>query len=50
MTASASGIFASSKQRPRLQIFVTSLTAIYSFVIGSIFLFGVSDKLPALVR
>jgi high-affinity nickel-transport protein len=50
MTASASGIFASSKHRPRLQIFVTSLTAIYSFVIGSIFLFGVSDKLPALMR
>lgn len=50
MTASASGIFASSKHRPRLQAFVTSLTAVYSFVLGSIFLFGMSDKLPALVR
>jgi high-affinity nickel-transport protein len=50
MTASASGIFASSKHRPRLQLFVTSLTAVYSLVIGSIFLFGISDKLPALVR
>lgn len=50
MTASASGIFASSKHRPRLQMFVTSLTAAYSFVIGTIFLFGMSDKLPALVR
>ncbi|QNI35967.1 hypothetical protein [Edaphobacter albus] len=50
MTASASGIFASSKQRPWLQTFVTSLTAVYSFVLGSIFLFGMSDKLPALVR
>lgn len=50
MTASASGIFASSKRRPRLQTFVTSLTALYSFVLGSIFLFGMSDKLPALVR
>jgi high-affinity nickel-transport protein len=50
MTASASGIFASSKHRPKLQMFVTSLTAAYSFVIGAIFLFGISDKLPALVR
>jgi high-affinity nickel-transport protein len=29
---------------------ITSLTAAYSFVIGAIFLFGMSDKLPALVR
>jgi len=50
MTASASGIFASSTRRPRLQTFITSLTAVYSFVIGTIFLLGVSDKLPALVR
>jgi len=50
MTASASGIFASSKHRPRLQMFVTSLTAAYSFVIGSIFLFGISDKLPPLLH
>ncbi|HMF53949.1 MAG TPA: hypothetical protein VK593_06340 [Edaphobacter sp.] len=50
MTASASGIVASSKHRPRLQIFITSLTAAYSFIIGSIFLFGISDKLPPLVR
>lgn len=50
MTASASGIFASSRHRPRLQALVTSLTAVYSLVIGTIFLLGVSDKLPALVR
>ncbi|WP_263365312.1 hypothetical protein [Edaphobacter bradus] len=50
MTASASGVFASSTHRPRLQTLVTSLTAAYSFTIGSIFLFGVSDKLPPLVR
>ena len=50
MTASASGIFASSTHRPRLQTLITSLTAIYSLVIGTIFLLGVSDKLPALVR
>jgi high-affinity nickel permease len=50
MTASASGIFAGSKQRPRLQITVTSLTAAYSFAVGAIFLFGLSDKLPPMVR
>jgi high-affinity nickel permease len=50
MTASASGIFASSTSRPHLQTFVTSLTAAYSFIIGAIFLFGVSDKLPPLLR
>ena len=50
MTASASGIFAGSKHRPKLQLTVTSLTAAYSFVVGFIFLFGLSDKLPPLVR
>jgi high-affinity nickel-transport protein len=50
MTASASGIFAGSKARPGVQIVITSLTALYSFVIGTIFLFGFSDRLPALVR
>jgi high-affinity nickel-transport protein len=50
MTASASGIFLSSRQRPRLQALVTSLTAAYSFVIGTVFLLGVSDKLPPLLR
>lgn len=50
MTASASGIFAGSTERPRLQAAVTSLTAAYSFAIGTIFLFGLSDRLPTLVR
>ncbi|HEU4636443.1 MAG TPA: hypothetical protein VFS41_09715 [Edaphobacter sp.] len=50
MTASASGIFAKSTRRPKLQMFITSLTAAYSFVIGAIFLFGMGDKLPALIR
>ena len=50
MTASASGIFAGSRHRPRLQMTVTSLTAAYSFAVGAIFLFGLSDKLPPLVR
>jgi high-affinity nickel permease len=50
MTASASGIFLSSKYRPRLQVLITSLTAAYSFVIGTIFLLGASDKLPTLLH
>jgi high-affinity nickel-transport protein len=50
MTASASGIFASSTHRPRIQTLVTSLTAAYSFIIGIIFLFGASDKLPPLLH
>ena len=50
MTASASGIFATSTHRPRIQTLVTSLTAAYSFIIGIIFLFGASDKLPPLLH
>ena len=50
MTASASGIFAGSKNRPLLQRLVTSLTVTYSFVVGMIFLLGASDKLPTLMR
>lgn len=50
MTASASGIFSGSKARPRLQTIVTSLTAVYSFAVGTIFLFGLSDRLPALAH
>ena len=50
MTASASGIFAGSAQRPRVQTLVTSLAAAYSFAVGVIFLFGTSDRLPALLH
>jgi len=50
MTASASGIVVGSRMRPAVQTWVTSLTSVYSFAIGTIFLFGVSDKLPPLVR
>ncbi|MHB1021722.1 MAG: hypothetical protein ACYC46_01155 [Acidobacteriaceae bacterium] len=50
MTASATGIFKGSAQRPALQGWLTALTASYSFVVGMIFLFGVSDKLPPLGR
>ena len=50
MTASASGIFAGSTHRPRVQTAITSLTAIYSFAVGTVFLFGLSDRLPALAH
>ena len=50
MTASASGVFAGSVARPRLQAAITSLTAVYSFAVGAVFLFGLSDRLPPLVR
>jgi high-affinity nickel-transport protein len=50
MTASASGIFLSSLYRPRLQLLVTSLTAAYSFILGTIFLLGAGDKLPPLIH
>lgn len=50
MTASASGIFAGSRHRPKVQFTVTSLAAAYSFVVGFIFLFGLSNKLPPLVH
>ena len=50
MTASASGIFAGSTNRPLVQGIVTSLTAAYSFFIGVVFLFGSSAKLPPLTH
>ena len=50
MTASAGGVFASSSNLPRLQTIATSIAVAYSAIIGTIFLFGISDKLPALTR
>lgn len=50
MTASASGLFLSSARRRWAQGAVTLLTAAYSGAIGTIFVFGASDRLPALVR
>ncbi|QHN02830.1 hypothetical protein FTO74_05160 [Granulicella sp. WH15] len=50
MTASAAGIVAESRQRAWVQTTVTSLTAVYSLVIGVVFLLGTSDKLPPLMR
>ncbi len=50
MTASAGGVFAGSSNLPRLQTIATSLAVAYSFIIGTLFLFGISDKLPALAH
>ncbi len=50
MTASASGIFAGSKSRPRFQRIITSFTVTYSLMVGVVFLLGASDKLPPLMR
>jgi hypothetical protein len=48
MTASATGLYGASTRRPRLNLWVSGLTAAYSFGIGVIFLFGASAALPAL--
>jgi len=48
MTASAVGIFAVSATRQRLMQFATALTATYSLVVGTIFLFGSAAILPPL--
>lgn len=50
MTAGAAGAFLGSKNSPRLQFALTSLSVVYSFAVGMIFLFGLSDKLPPLVH
>lgn len=46
MTASASGLFGFSARTPRFQYAVTAVTAVYSLVVGSIFLWGSSAALP----
>lgn len=48
MTASAVGVFGFSAAKPRMLRFVIGLTAAYSLVVGSIFLFGSSALLPPL--
>lgn len=46
MTASASGLFGFSARAPRFQYAVTAVTAVYSLIVGSIFLWGSSGSLP----
>ncbi|MGB7022349.1 MAG: hypothetical protein WBD73_00990 [Candidatus Acidiferrales bacterium] len=48
MTASAVGIFTVSATRHRLMQFATALTATYSLVVGTIFLFGSAAIFPPL--
>lgn len=46
MTASASGIFGFSARTPRVQYAVTAVTAVYSLIVGAIFLWGSPGLLP----
>jgi high-affinity nickel permease len=48
MTASAVGLFGATSAKPRLMRLVLGLTAAYSVVVGTIFLFGSSALLPPL--
>jgi high-affinity nickel-transport protein len=48
MTASASGLFQGAALNPRAMRFFVGLTAVYSFVVGWVFLLGASGLLPAL--
>jgi high-affinity nickel-transport protein len=46
MTASACGLFHGSAPHPKVMRFFVGLTAVYSFVVGCVFLLGSSDRLP----
>jgi len=48
MTASLGGAFSAGGHHPRLYRAIAWTGAVYSFGIGLIFLFGISDRLPAL--
>jgi len=48
MCASAAGIFSSAMAKPQTLRAVTVLTSAYSIVVGAVFLFGASDRLPPL--
>lgn len=48
MTAAAAGFFGWGAAKPRLLRAAVALTAAYSLVVGAIFLFGSSAKLPSL--
>jgi hypothetical protein len=46
MTASACGLFRGTAPHPRVMRIFVGLTAVYSFVVGCIFLLGSSGRLP----
>jgi high-affinity nickel permease len=48
MTASACGLFHGTAPHPKMMRFFVGLTAVYSFVVGCIFLLGSSGYLPAI--
>jgi hypothetical protein len=48
MTASACGLFRGAAPHPQVMRFFVGLTAVYSFVVGWVFLLGGSGMLPAL--
>jgi hypothetical protein len=48
MTASAAGIFGVSRHRPQVLTAISALTAVYSLIMGVVFLAGRSSVLPAL--
>jgi hypothetical protein len=48
MTASACGLFHGSAPHPKVMRFFVGLTAVYSFVVGWVFLLGSSGRLPAI--
>jgi len=48
MTAFAAGLFGAGTKIPKFQFAITAVTAVYSLVVGSIFLLGSSGLLPAL--
>jgi len=48
MTASAAGLFGFSTRMPKFQYAVTALTAVYSLIVGTIFLWGSSALLQPL--
>jgi len=48
MTASMGGAFRATGQHPRFYHVIAWTGAAYSCIIGFIFLFGISDRLPSL--
>jgi high-affinity nickel-transport protein len=48
MTAALSGLFGTGQHRPRLYQALSVVGAVYSLVVGLIFLLGASDRLPPL--
>jgi high-affinity nickel-transport protein len=48
MTAMAAGLFGISSRIPRFQYAITAMTAVYSLIVGAIFLLGSASRLPAL--